>query len=467
VTRYLCAAAHLNPTFRGRVIKALLEEDVRAIGESGGADLLAVLYHALNANRRRLLRDGALAALLVPAALFLLSEHYVAAGLVYLVAWGLVAYEAWFARYRVVARTLLAAQPDPYRVAFTVPEDLERRSEDVAAARDSNVIVSGGFSPFAGSGYPIGGWSFALNVEKPKADARPGSAPEPFGVADLYARVAADVEALGLEGVSIADKLYVSGADVRHEPALLPDRFRRPRTRVAPDEVASLIEHPTAVVRHYRSIRADLWQGELILTLFLRFAKVGRSLFAEASYSILPPLATSFHELDAIHPTPPLGRRLELTVTTAFSTIVLWLVAPFTVASAALGPYRRWRRQRVARRLISENPLFDYGATQTLRESATAPDYRRYFQKLDREFYLKMIETQVLNSILEFLDAKNVDTSDLRERRTTILNSGVWIGTGTLQAENVTVGEKSRTVIGGRFGRGASAGSANAVSQAA
>ncbi|MCP4147245.1 MAG: hypothetical protein GY757_05795, partial [bacterium] len=53
----------------------------------------------------------------------------------------------------------------------------------------------------------------------------------------------------------------------------------------------------------------------------------------------------------------------------------------------------------------------------------------------------------IVNSIIEFLDSKNVDTSDLKEKTSTILNSGVIISGGAMTAENITVGEKAKSII--------------------
>lgn len=64
-TRYLCAAAHLDPAFADEVIAEFLVEPVRAVASSPGADTTAVLRDAVAAWTRRRVRDGLLVALLV------------------------------------------------------------------------------------------------------------------------------------------------------------------------------------------------------------------------------------------------------------------------------------------------------------------------------------------------------------------------------------------------------------------
>lgn len=74
--------------------------------------------------------------------------------------------------------------------------------------------------------------------------------------------------------------------------------------------------------------------------------------------------------------------------------------------------------------------------------------YRRYFQKLDKEMHLKILERQILDTIVRFLDARNIDTSDLKERQTTILNNGLVVsGSGSIQAESLAVGPQAQALV--------------------
>jgi hypothetical protein len=79
-----------------------------------------------------------------------------------------------------------------------------------------------------------------------------------------------------------------------------------------------------------------------------------------------------------------------------------------------------------------------------LREVASTEEYRRYFQYLDKEMYVKIIERQFLESIVEFLDVRNIDTSDLKRRQETILNNGVIVSGGAFTAGNLAVGAQAK-----------------------
>jgi hypothetical protein len=61
--------------------------------------------------------------------------------------------------------------------------------------------------------------------------------------------------------------------------------------------------------------------------------------------------------------------------------------------------------------------------------------------------YLKILEHKILDTIVDFLDSRDVDTSDIKERRTTILNNGVIMSGGSIQAQNVAVGRGAKGIV--------------------
>jgi len=98
------------------------------------------------------------------------------------------------------------------------------------------------------------------------------------------------------------------------------------------------------------------------------------------------------------------------------------------------------------RKAIEKNPLFNYGAVTSLRQALSSGDYGHYFQKMDGDLYNKLFEHEVLDSLVEFLDAHGIDTSDLKERQNTILNNGVIVHGGDVKAESLAVGAGSHAV---------------------
>jgi hypothetical protein len=70
----------------------------------------------------------------------------------------------------------------------------------------------------------------------------------------------------------------------------------------------------------------------------------------------------------------------------------------------------------------------------------------------------KVIERRMLDSITDFLDRHDIDTSDLKQRESTILNNGVLMTGGSLQAGSMAVGTRARAMAGRTRGDGQSSG---------
>lgn len=130
-TRYLCAAAHLDGTFRNEAIAQLLENKHRAVAWSGGVHATAVLRHCLVARRRKTVRDWALCALLVVGVAMALSAGDLSAVMpAAVVAWILLAWGDWFITYRVMANQLSAKN-------FTLDLGADRPGRKIAAALET------------------------------------------------------------------------------------------------------------------------------------------------------------------------------------------------------------------------------------------------------------------------------------------------------------------------------------------
>ena len=61
--------------------------------------------------------------------------------------------------------------------------------------------------------------------------------------------------------------------------------------------------------------------------------------------------------------------------------------------------------------------------------------------------YVKLVENRILDSTIDFLDDHLIDTSGLRSRQETILNNGVIVTGGSVEAQNFTVGGRAKSVI--------------------
>jgi hypothetical protein len=415
------------------VIEAVDPARCKAIADSPGVDLSAVLAHAVAARRRRVLGD-----VMLFGCFFLVAGAGAAAP----AAGAAVGLAAWIA--------IIVLSLQGYRVVTRLRDgEPSQRTEDeyvaaVEAAERGNVTVYSGFSPFVGSGVPVGGWSFALDLTTTTQNGGPRKAAE-FRLGDLYDAV--EQELAELPHVSVERRLFVDGRDVRGDDRFLPDRGARPRTQAPPSLLATVGEAPETSVRHFSCVRVVAWDGDLVLTTFVRFTRLARTLYAEVTYTLLTPVKDKLRGLDAVAP----DRRL---VTIAKLIGKAWVIAAvrgilswFLVPKYALERLTRGLVRRRARRRIARTTDYDYGAERSIREEAATTNYRRYFQLLDREMYGKVVERRLLEALVRFLDGHGVDTSELKQRENAILNQGVIISGGDVRFENTAIGQRAKQTV--------------------
>ncbi|MBF0608213.1 MAG: hypothetical protein HQL61_11775 [Magnetococcales bacterium] len=63
---------------------------------------------------------------------------------------------------------------------------------------------------------------------------------------------------------------------------------------------------------------------------------------------------------------------------------------------------------------------------------------------LDKEMYVKVLEREIIDSIADFLDKHNIDTSDFKDKATAIVNNGIFVQGGNIQANAIAVGAKAK-----------------------
>ena len=266
---------------------------------------------------------------------------------------------------------------------------------------------------------------------------------ERINLASLYECVEREIAALRLERVTVQDRLYVNGRDIRDDQRFLRHPLDKPNYRVDESVMRrAMLEQDEKHLRHYRCVRVVDWKGELVLSIFLRFSRLSHNLFVEATYYLLTPLGERFREVDRMPPNLRFKHVFGMLVLVLIKTPFLTLFAPFAVLNCGIEALKRRSEEREQEELIQDNPSFDYGAAFSFRQWASANEYRRYFQKLDKEMYLKVLEKNILDAIIEFLEEHDVDVSDVKQRQSTILNNGVMVTSGgTVNADNLAAGK--------------------------
>jgi hypothetical protein len=288
-TRLLCAAAYTEPTFAQEVVEDLLEEDIRAVDVPPAVDPAPVLKHCLAAVGRKRRRDRTLAAILAFFMLYAviiggvesLASALAFGGLAYLaargprrptrlkrlmrwllaayllfglaallisgliwpgnsvialgvvLAWATIAHDLWHGTYQVATKTLNRRAFDPDVAPAVADPDLVRRTEEIVERQAGNLTVYSGFLPFSSAGVDLGGWSFVIDLRKGREEMGHRVRPTPVGPLELYRAVERALRALEMSKLTIADRAYVTGTDVRDDADLLPVPTARPSTSVS------------------------------------------------------------------------------------------------------------------------------------------------------------------------------------------------------------------------------------------
>jgi hypothetical protein len=438
----MCAAAYLDGNFAQHVVEEIVEESYRAVRPPEGVDIVPVVKHCVAARRQKAIRDLTLLVILVLTFVLFVATRslfkFFALG--FLLAWATIAVDMWVATYTVVRKRLSATTFRPEDAPDPVDPIVRARLADLARRQHGNLVVYSGFNPFTSAGLDLDdGWSFVLDLRKGAERLGHRSEPRPFESRAIYGAVAQSILRLGIPGLSVEDRVFVSGSDLREDRGLLPEIAGRPATEVTPDRLADAVNNPTHRVRHYRCFRVLDWRGDLVVTLFVRFAMDNGRLFAELTRFVLPPLRAEYRRIDAIDQEVSL-RQVGLIARHALpSTLGLWLRSPATIARPLLRIQRQAKREREVRR----NYFFDYGSPRTALDRARMKGYSRYFQKLDKEMYVKLFDRTLLASVVDFLETHDIDTGELVQRSQTIINNGVMVPGGSVRAHNLAVGQNA------------------------
>jgi len=310
----------------------------------------------------------------------------------------------------------------------------------VSRGEVSPVVVFSGFSPFVGAGIALDAWNITVNTEAAKTVHGATSPPIPFHTAQLHDYVANRLSGIGIRGLAVHERIYISGRDIHGDTRFLPAPGARPLSTVHAAEIGELQDTNSEFARHYRQYQVTSWRGDISLSYFVRFTRFGDYLAMEVSSAILTPIKEAYslegERLRGGSWAALMARALAWTV---FASIAFPVVLLSRLNKALEGSRARRRFKNQAASEFS----FDYGATSTIREKASQPEYRRYFQLLDRQAYKSVLEKGLLEAVVEFLDQHNVDTSELKERQSVVLNNGIILSGGSLHADSLAVGHSS------------------------
>jgi hypothetical protein len=435
-TAIMLAAANLNTKLLHTQIQERKRHPLRAAAEEHGLDMALIEAEVSAGRKRQATRDW------VCLALFLVGI-LVASSQLEQVSEDSAGYEAFKTLGIFFIGMVGMVFQHRLRAKARVREIFRRCESDdsLYRAEYKNVVISGGYSPFVGAGAEVSAWSFTINLAKPDHAAREV---RPLAIADLYRETEEALAKLPISGLELKDELFVDGRDVRRVPCLFDAALReRPKTEITTAELGALAQSNHPKIRHYRVIRAQLWGGQVVLSTYLKYRKLGDTLFVETRMRVLSPLDEKFaaHESLPVHVSAK-GSLKDLGYSLIAATVI-WLPPLLTLSHFVMGGFMELLANPHARnrKAIDTDRRYNFGWPISLRELWSGGSYERYFQMVDNDFHTKMIKETLLDSLIDSLEKRNICTTTLSEATTKIFNEGVILTGGAINAKTMAVGK--------------------------
>ena len=456
-TRYLSAATQLDIGYARAVVDKVMNERFRALAPTFGIDVPVVTMWAMKAVRTRALRDYALASLL--AALlsslllaFLWIWMLIVVSLVIIAAWLAMSWERWECIHNVVIGKMLRDRFEPDGAPPPRQEADHERLREVAKRRDGNLVVFSGHSAFIGSGKRVYHRRLVLDVSRGK-ETKDGvrEAPDDFSSQDLHTALieAFDHESgLGknLHNTKVYERLFINGLHIQKNRQLLPDPLCAPPTSVGRSLLYAAALQPSPEARTYVCVEMPGWEGQLVVTLFIRAVYAGGSLYVEYTFRVLPPLKAAFLSIDRFWELS-VRRQLRDALGAGLSKMVpALLTSPSKAIKAYSQPHIARHRQSWQRRIIEKGYVFDYGAGKSIREDACGRQRHHYFLARDETMYILLAQQTLIRAVGKFLDEHGVDLGQFDDQVKIILDKSINVG-NISDSSGVVIGDNSSAKV--------------------
>lgn len=311
---------------------------------------------------------------------------------------------------------------------------------------NQNLIISGGYSPFLGYGHDLDSWSFVTNLRKPIDKQNPNI--KALSVNSLLSFITQQVKD-SLPEAKFSAKFFVNGCDIRNTSEILPHITAKPNIVIESRQLAIHSIQNASPIRKYTVIEIPIWENHINFSLFIRSSIKQDNLYTEARYFLLPPISSEYMILDSIFARRGFTYHYKIIWLSLLKATVAWLRGPLQIFS--------WigKGQTNVAWLIFGNPEdkikqkntnYNYGHTSSIRESFAKPNYHRYFQMLDKDQVHKTLQSVVITAIVDHLEAHGISTEDIKQRQEMILNSGVIVNGGTINTENMAIGNNANII---------------------
>lgn len=332
----------------------------------------------------------------------------------------------------------------------------------VEGAQRGNLTLYGGENPFIGTGIPAGDWSIAIELDRarPANDSMTSKGPEgyvPVDPVELHAVIRERLLKLndpGLPGNEricglVVDDAILGSGKLRLGSPLLDTRGTLPCSQSSPEAIDALIRHPQAALRYYQRVSV-LDQGQPVThqgrpvvdgvdqgvaaSAFIYAAVEGRMFYLQFVRRALPPVHADYQVIDDL---PSVSIILE-----ALRSMPQAVISSLARLNRARRTRRSERRRGRGFSSSHGSAYKNFGARISVREYGAADDFDTYLEILDIEKYIKITERLLLDTVLDFLAKKGVDTSAFAASAGAVINGNVS-NVGTIQGGNIQFGNNN------------------------
>lgn len=477
-TRQACIAALRSRSARTRILHSYATSPVTPRPVEVGLDPHAALRAACAAHRR-IARDAILAIALGGVVWILLCVAFepsapIAAVILLLAVY--VCSSVLYAKWVVLRERELVPNFWPERYGREEAHDLLRScispyAEDTGSPHQ-NLTVHNRSRQFVGFGLEISDWKMAIDIQRGAGGA---GTPEDLDATEVLSALSRSLQSGRANGREVRHHYFLDGAVLPDVVELAPTTIGRvPPVVPASLEAAWRMNAHDAPARQYLLCQT-LLARDLVQTYAIRALAHGRYLTIEVHNLVLPPIRDIWAQ--TLH----CGRRLPDNWTTYFWSALLrgpyehllaaaqsfdptglkqldfdsrnWTypgVIPhppedIKFASRRLIRYFNWRAWNDAGSTMNGRQP-DFGCHQSIREALASDTIGSYAVREDLRLHSRLMDKEVLDCLRDTLKAKGIATDDFDEARNTIINSGVFIQDGNLNAASVAVGAGSSSV---------------------
>lgn len=321
--------------------------------------------------------------------------------------------------------------------------------ESSQPAGQADVIVYRDYSPFIGAGDKVEHHVIALPLEP--SDDENGN-PAPINVNDLHRHVVERLATLRSPSslspgrrleqlrhreqvVMPADRLLFNQS-AQMQPPVLPDLLHPPLAHLPLGVARALADNPLEWARYYSCFRVESWDRDLITSCYLHIGTDQRMLYLEWTYCVLLPVSERYRAIDRVNSWMPFLHGL-------FEAVLL----PASVVRRLRSAFRR---HTVLPQRPGEVIPERYGAAKSLRELAADKDAQTYFQEVDVERYISIIDRALFRAVGQFLEQQGYSVVEFARIAESVVNNFIQgdVINSAIGKGNVVTGNSARVNTG-------------------